>query len=80
MISKSDLKWRCRRGMLELDEVFSVFLEKGYDDLSQEEQALLVDLLDQSDQTLWRWFLNVEVAEPTYQKLIHHILSIYRSE
>lgn len=51
-VSMSQLKWRCRRGMLELDILLNNFLEKKYNDLSQSDAALFSTLLDYQDQVL----------------------------
>ena len=48
----SQLRWRCRRGMLELDLLLSNFVEIEYNQLSRDETALFSRLLDYSDQTL----------------------------
>lgn len=47
-----ELRWRCRRGMLELDSMLLSFLEHAYDDLNDQEQSLFLQLLDYKDQTL----------------------------
>ena len=41
------LKWKCRRGLLELDLVLQKYLEKHPDDVT------LFDLLDLPDNDLW---------------------------
>ena len=35
-VKKARLKWACRRGMLELDVLFTPFVDEAYDDLSEE--------------------------------------------
>ena len=47
------LRWRCRRGMLELDLVLGDFLEQRYIDLPAHQQAAFATLLACSDQELW---------------------------
>jgi succinate dehydrogenase flavin-adding protein (antitoxin of CptAB toxin-antitoxin module) len=50
------LRWRCiRRAFLELDIVLTRFLDKGFDDLSEEEQQVFVELADMEDHELWYW-------------------------
>ena len=46
------LRWRSRRGMLELDVVLKEFLDKRYASLSSDEQDAFEKLLTTSDQTL----------------------------
>lgn len=47
------LRWRCRRGMLELDLVLARFLEENYIKLTAQQQAEFDALLDLPDQELW---------------------------
>ncbi len=49
----SALRWRCRRGMLELDIIFNHFLDSAYADLSADEKRLMDQLLDYPDQLLF---------------------------
>jgi antitoxin CptB len=53
----SALRWRCRRGMLELDIIFNTFLDKAYADLSQQQKQLLDQILDYPDALLFDLFL-----------------------
>lgn len=46
-------RWRCRRGLLELDIVLQRFMDKHYTQLSEAELQQLVILLDLSDNDLW---------------------------
>ena len=46
------LKWRCRRGMLELDLLLQPFVEQIYPTLSDEEKHQFHKLLDLQDQEL----------------------------
>ena len=49
------LRWRCRRGLLELDVVLKNFLEQRYDGLAPSEQAAFEQLLAVGDETLWAY-------------------------
>ncbi len=51
------LRWRCRRGMRELDLILGGFLESGYGRLSAEQQRMFADLLEFPDQTLLDWLM-----------------------
>lgn len=52
----SKLRWRCRRGMKELDLLLERFLERGYADLSEAEKGDFEALLARQDDELWDWF------------------------
>ena len=58
---KSKLYWQCRRGMLELDLLLQVFLDRDYDDLSNQEQVVFQHLLEYQDQMLLNYLLGRSV-------------------
>lgn len=47
------VRWRCRRGMLELDIVLHRFVEQHYAGLDAAQQATFRTLLDMADNPLW---------------------------
>ena len=47
------VRWRCRRGLLELDIVLGRFVEQHYAGLDEAQQAAFDALLDMSDTVLW---------------------------
>lgn len=54
------LKWRCRRGMRELDVLLQRYLERRYASASQEEQQAFEALLDLPDPQLFAYVLKRE--------------------
>lgn len=52
MSELSRLRWRCRRGMKELDVVLEGYLASRYPDAPQNEQAAFQHLLELSDPEL----------------------------
>ncbi len=48
-----DIRWRCRRGMRELDELFAYFLEHQFRDLPETLRIRFREWLDLSDPILW---------------------------
>jgi len=68
------LRWRCRRGMLELDLALAQILERQYGVLSEPERSLFEDLLALPDWELLG-YLNGD-SEPTngeMRKLVRKI-------
>ncbi|WP_298137987.1 succinate dehydrogenase assembly factor 2 [Acidiferrobacter sp.] len=57
------VRWRCRRGLLELDLALAGFLEEGYGRLSPSGQALFAELLAESDADLWGWIQGAPAPE-----------------
>ena len=47
------IRWRCRRGLLELDIILGRFLDQELDALSPAEQDAFKALLELSDNDLW---------------------------
>ncbi|PIX04088.1 MAG: succinate dehydrogenase assembly factor 2 [Gallionellales bacterium CG_4_8_14_3_um_filter_54_18] len=47
------LRWRCRRGLLELDIVLGRFVDAHYAQLSEPERKIFDDFLDMADNPLW---------------------------
>ncbi|MBO8085730.1 succinate dehydrogenase assembly factor 2 [Marichromatium sp. AB31] len=71
------LAWQCRRGLLELDHLFSRFLELGYDDLDAAGRVAFQRLLGEQDQILNDWFMmGVEAPDPEIAVLVERILAV----
>jgi antitoxin CptB len=72
--NKKQLRWACRRGMLELDQFLLTFFDDCYDDLSENDQKTFELLLGEQDQDLFNWLLNVSVSpDPQFQVLCDKI-------
>ena len=52
-INRGRVRWQCRRALLELDLVFTRFLERHFDRLTDGQLADLDDLLLVEDHDLW---------------------------
>ena len=51
------LKWQCRRGMLELDVILIPFLDQHFTNLDETYQSAFVELLKQDDPDLYTWIM-----------------------
>jgi antitoxin CptB len=72
---KNRLRWRSRRGMLELDLVLGPFFDKMFDVLSADQQDTFVWLLEQEDPDLMLWFSrNGQSSDSELQALVEFIL------
>ena len=56
------LRWRCRRGMRELDQLLVRWLDRAWEASPEFERVVFLRLLDCEDDRLWRWFLGHETA------------------
>ncbi|GGD54453.1 hypothetical protein GCM10007235_28410 [Pseudoxanthomonas indica] len=54
------VRWRCRRGMRELDQLFERHLEHYWPEDSESQRGVFLRLLDCEDDKLWRWFMGYE--------------------
>lgn len=53
MAESDRIRWRCRRGMLELDMVLGRFLDRHYSTLDDAQKIAFESLLDMPDVELW---------------------------
>lgn len=68
------LRWRCRRGLLELDLILGDFLRQRYAGLSDGERALFDRLLALPDMTLLAYLRDTEIpADPELMCLVRKI-------
>lgn len=71
------VRWRCRRGMRELDRLFDRWLQHEWAQSSDAQRGVFLQLLDCEDDRLWRWFMGYEVCpDATLQPLVEHIRTL----
>ncbi len=63
MLNESQLHWRCRRGVRELDVLFTRFLRDHYPLLSVEQQATFHEMLDVQDPVIMDWLFGKQEAD-----------------
>ena len=51
----SRLRWRCRRGMRELDQLLGWYLDVRYAQAADAAKAAFSTMLEQPDPELWDW-------------------------
>ena len=74
MSEKSKLLWRCRRGVKELDVLFTRFVESSYDDLPETEKEAFNKLLDIEDPDILGFMLyNITPNDPDVAKIVEKI-------
>ena len=68
------IRWRCRRGMRELDQLFGRYVEREWVGASEVERGVFLQLLECEDDKLWRWFMGYEQCpDDSLAPLIHRI-------
>lgn len=68
------LRWRARRGMLELDLLLLPFVDSHLASMSKEKQAVFIRLLEQDDPDLLQWFSGT--ATPDDQALAEMVAAV----
>lgn len=70
------LRWRSRRGMLELDLLLLPFFDQHFPKLSASDQSVYARLLEQDDPDLQLWFSRQATSsDPALQKMVERILA-----
>jgi antitoxin CptB len=57
------LRWRCRRGMRELDQLMLRYLDQRWLEADDQERNVFLRLLACEDDKLWRWCMGRERSE-----------------
>jgi antitoxin CptB len=73
-INQRRIRWKCRRGMLELDILLLNFFDRHFAQLTPQEQQLFEKLLEEEDVHLFDWLMHAdEPRDPALKELIHKI-------
>ncbi len=68
------LRWRCRRGMRELDQLLGWYLDTRYARTSPDQRAAFAELLEQQDPDLWNWLNGRDQpSHPAWRRIIDEI-------
>jgi len=74
------LRWKCRRGMLELDIMLQSFLDNGYANLDKSEVLFFEQLLSYEDNPLFELLMgNMQAANADLNYVIKSIQQATRS-
>ena len=71
------LRWRCRRGMRELDQLMLRYLDDAWPRADDAERSVFLRLLDCEDDKLWQWCMGrSRSADPELQALVEKIIRL----
>ncbi|RNF83190.1 succinate dehydrogenase assembly factor 2 [Montanilutibacter psychrotolerans] len=71
------LRWRCRRGMRELDQLLGRYLDRCWRQAPTDERVVFLRLLDTEDDRLWHWFMGHErPTDAELATLVDHIRTL----
>lgn len=80
MSELSRLRWRCRRGMKELDELLTRYLDQHYAAATQEEQRQFEQLLEMQDPDIYAFMIGrSRPADAAMDALVQRIAAVLRS-
>ena len=54
-LTEGYFRWRCRRGMKELDFILNRFLDAEFQSMSETNKQLFNEMLAEEDMLLWYW-------------------------
>lgn len=70
------MRWRCRRGMRELDQLLERYLDRRWSQAEPSERAAFERLLSCEDDQLWRWFLSRTIPEDAeLDAVVRHVIT-----
>ncbi len=64
------VRWRCRRGLLELDLILKAFLERHFERLDAGQREVFSELLDQPDNDLLDLALGRREPAPRHRAVV----------
>jgi antitoxin CptB len=69
-------RWRCRRGLLELDIVLLRFMDKYYTQLNEAELQQFEELLSLSDNELWNLIVGMKKIKNVEAQYVLRLLQL----
>lgn len=75
-LTEGYFKWRCRRGMKELDFILNRYLDAEFTDMSDSNKHLFNAMLAEEDMLLWYWLsgkTKPEKDKQPYSSLVEQI-------
>jgi antitoxin CptB len=74
---EAKLRWRCLRGMRELDQLLLRYLDREWANAPESERAVFLRVLETEDDKLWRWVMGRERPEDDdVHALVRHIADL----
>ena len=68
------IRWRCRRGMLEIDVSLTRFCDEQLSSLTDEDRVVFFAMLAEQDPVWWDWLLGDSLPDdPAQQSLLLRI-------
>jgi antitoxin CptB len=68
------VRWRCRRGLLELDIVLGRFIAQHYAEMDNDQRVIFDELLDLPDTELWDQVSGQKEPAHAHQRVVLELL------
>lgn len=69
----SRLRWRCRRGMQELDVLLGRWLDVRWASAEPAIQETFEQLLECEDDVIWDWLMGRDRPDPPFEQIVEEI-------
>ena len=75
-----ELRWRCRRGMRELDALLNAWMDQRWSSSDDDMRSAFAALLKCEDDQLWDWLLGRSApAKPELKRIVDEIRGASRT-
>jgi antitoxin CptB len=71
--NRGRIRWRCRRGMRELDVLLEGYFDRRYDQAAPAEQQQFLQLLEREDPDIWAWLIGHQPPPPELADVIERL-------
>jgi len=72
----SKLKWKCRKGIRELDVLLTKYLEEIFINLPKQEQDIFIEFVNIDSNELFDIVFNKKISDSKFLKIIENLTSV----
>jgi len=72
----SKLKWKCRKGIRELDVLLTKYLEEIFINLPKQEQDIFIEFVNIDSNELFDIVFNKKISNSKFLKIIENLTSV----
>ena len=72
----SEVRWKCRKGIREVDILFSKYMEEVYRDLTAEQQKIFIEFIQQDTYEILDILINNKSFDTKYTNIVDALKSL----
>ena len=72
----SEVRWKCRKGIREVDILFSKYMEEVYRDLTSEQQKIFIEFIQQDTYEILDILVNNKSFDTKFTNLVDALKSL----